>query len=78
MSCIKDRDELKKTVDGYRQNKIVIIGEEKMKIETRIKLDRFKPREYQLPLFDAIENKGYKRALLIWPRRARPSGHINW
>lgn len=35
-----------------------------------IKLDRFQPREYQLPLFDAIENKGYRRALLIWPRRA--------
>jgi len=39
-------------------------------VETQIKLDRFKPRSYQLPLFDAVENKGYKRVLLIWPRRA--------
>lgn len=41
-----------------------------MNLETRIKLNKFKPREYQLPLFDAIENKKYKRVLLIWPRRA--------
>lgn len=41
-----------------------------MRVETKIKLDRFKPRSYQLPVFDSIENKGYKRALLIWPRRA--------
>lgn len=27
-------------------------------------------REYQTDLFDAIENKGYKRGLFIWPRRA--------
>ncbi len=41
-----------------------------MNIETVIKLDTFRPRSYQLPLFDAIENKGYKRALLVWHRRA--------
>lgn len=41
-----------------------------MNVETRIKLDRFKPRQYQKALFDAIENKGYKRVMLIWPRRA--------
>jgi phage terminase large subunit len=41
-----------------------------MDIETRIKLDRFKPRPYQLPLFDAIEHKGYKRVLAIMPRRS--------
>ena len=35
-----------------------------------ISLKPFEPREYQLALFDAIENKGYKRALFIWPRRA--------
>lgn len=39
-------------------------------LDSYIYLDRFKPKEYQLPLFDAIENKGYKRVLLIWPRRA--------
>jgi len=41
-----------------------------MSVETTIKLSRFKPREYQLPIFDAIENKGYKRVLAILPRRA--------
>ena len=35
-----------------------------------ITLDKFNPRSYQMPLFDAIENKGYKRVLLILPRRA--------
>lgn len=33
-------------------------------------LDRFKPRFYQTPIIDAIENKGYKRVLAILPRRA--------
>lgn len=38
--------------------------------EVVIKLDKFKPRPYQLPIIDAIENKGYKRVLAILPRRA--------
>ncbi len=42
----------------------------KTELETRIALDRFKPRPYQLPILDAIENKGYKRVLAILPRRA--------
>lgn len=33
-------------------------------------LDKFKPRSYQYPLIEAIEQKGYKRALAILPRRA--------
>jgi phage terminase large subunit len=41
-----------------------------MNIETQIKLDKFKPREYQIPICDAIINKGYKRVLAILPRRA--------
>lgn len=41
-----------------------------MNLQTKIKLDKFKLRDYQIPLYDAIENKDYKRALLIWPRRA--------
>lgn len=41
-----------------------------MKAETIIKLNRFKPRSYQAPIWDAIENKGYKRVLAILPRRA--------
>jgi len=39
-------------------------------VETRIKLNKFKPRHYQLPILDAIENKGYKRVVAILPRRA--------
>ena len=41
-----------------------------MNVETRIKLNRYKPRDYQLPILDAIENKGYRRVLAILPRRA--------
>ena len=41
-----------------------------MQIETVIKLNKFKPRPYQAPIWDAIENKGYKRVLAILPRRA--------
>lgn len=41
-----------------------------MKPETQIKLNKFKARDYQLPILDAIENKGYKRVLAILPRRA--------
>lgn len=39
-------------------------------VETQIKLDKFKPRQYQIPLCDALENKDYKKLLVIWPRRA--------
>lgn len=39
--------------------------------ESIIRLDRvFEPRSYQKPVFDYIERRGYKKALLIWPRRA--------
>lgn len=38
--------------------------------EKEIRLDRFRPREYQLPIVDALENKNYKRILCILPRRA--------
>lgn len=41
-----------------------------MNIEQKIHLDKFKPRDYQLPICDAIENKGFKRVLAIMPRRA--------
>lgn len=41
-----------------------------MNIESKIQLDRFKPRSYQLPLVTAIENKGFKRVIGILPRRA--------
>jgi len=41
-----------------------------MQVETKIKLDRFKPRDYQLPVIRAIEQDGCKRALLCWSRRS--------
>lgn len=41
-----------------------------MNIESQIHLDKFQPRPYQKPIFDAILNKGYKRVLSILPRRA--------
>lgn len=34
-----------------------------------IHLNKYNPRPYQLPILDAIENKGYKRVLSILPRR---------
>lgn len=39
-------------------------------VENQIHLNKFQPRDYQLPILDAIENKGYKRVLAILPRRA--------
>lgn len=41
-----------------------------MNVETVIRLNKFIPRKYQLPVIDALENKGYKRIIVIWPRRA--------
>lgn len=41
-----------------------------MSVQTIIKLNKFIARDYQLPMMDAIENKGHKRVLAILPRRA--------
>lgn len=41
-----------------------------VKASDKIYLNRFKPRDYQIPIMDAIENKGYRRVLGILPRRA--------
>jgi phage terminase large subunit len=41
-----------------------------MNVETRIKLDRFKPRHYQLPVCQAFESGKYKKFLVVNPRRA--------
>jgi phage terminase large subunit len=43
---------------------------ENMSVETEVALSRFKWRSYQFDLLDALENKGFKRAIAIWPRRA--------
>jgi hypothetical protein len=50
-----------------------------LELETIVKLNKFKPRSYQLPLLDALENKKCKRALAIWPRRAgKDITALNW
>lgn len=41
-----------------------------MNVSTEIHLDKFKPRHFQLALCDAVENRGFKKILAIWPRRA--------
>lgn len=41
-----------------------------MTLTAQIHLNKFKPRPYQIPLMDAILNKGYKRVVGILPRRA--------
>lgn len=41
-----------------------------MRVETKIKLDRFQPRSYQLPVIKALEEQGYKKIICTWPRRA--------
>ena len=41
-----------------------------MNIESQIVLNQFEPRWYQNRVLDALCNKGYKRAIIIWPRRA--------
>lgn len=35
-----------------------------------VKLDKFKPRDYQIAACDAFENLGYKRMCLVWSRRS--------
>lgn len=39
-------------------------------VETKIHLNRWKPLPFQIPICDALENKGYKKILAIWPRRS--------
>ena len=41
----------------------------KQSVMTTVKLNKFKPRSYQIDFLKAMESKKYKRALLIWPRR---------
>ena len=41
----------------------------KMKIDTKIYLDKFKPRDFQYQLFDAFENKKIRKLVCVWPRR---------
>lgn len=41
-----------------------------MNVETKIKLDRFVPRLYQLPIIRALEQQKYRKIVCLMPRRA--------
>lgn len=41
-----------------------------MSVAIQIHLNKYSPRSYQIPILDALENKGYRRVLAIMPRRA--------
>ncbi len=41
-----------------------------MNIETRIRLDTFKPRDYQLKFCQAFDNQEFKKYFICWPRRS--------
>ena len=63
--------EMREGIDALSQGLKSIKKEKKqqvMRVETKIKLNKFQPRHYQVPIFDAIENKGYKRVLAMLPR----------
>ncbi len=38
--------------------------------EVTITLDKFQPRDYQLPIFKALEQDGYKKLVVCWARRS--------
>ena len=49
-----------------------------MKIETQIKLNKFKPRDYQKPILAALD-RGIRRVLAIMPRRSgKDLVSFNW
>lgn len=41
-----------------------------MNVEQKLILDRFKPRWYQEPIWEAIESAGYRKLLVVMPRRS--------
>ena len=41
-----------------------------MNVATEIHLDKFKPRDFQMKACDAFENQGFKKMILVWPRRS--------
>lgn len=41
-----------------------------LKVETIVSLNKFVARDYQIPIMDAIENKGYKKLVVVMGRRA--------
>jgi len=41
-----------------------------LNVEQRIFMNKFKPRDYQLEFITKMENEGYKKAVVVWPRRS--------
>jgi hypothetical protein len=41
-----------------------------MRVEEKIYLNKFQMRDYQIPIADALENKGYRKIIASLPRRA--------
>ena len=41
-----------------------------MPVKTQVKLDKFKPRPYQLEICRAFEEKKFKKMIIVLPRRA--------
>lgn len=41
-----------------------------MPLSATLQLRKFTPRDYQLPVLDALENAGYKKLFLLWHRRS--------
>ncbi len=41
-----------------------------MNVQEEIHLNLFKPRDFQLKACDAFENKGFKKMVMVWPRRS--------
>jgi len=41
-----------------------------MDVETMIKLGKYEPRSYQIPILEALAHQNYKRVLAIMPRRS--------
>ena len=39
-------------------------------LNTQLHLRKFRPRDYQLPIIDAIENAGFKKIYCLWHRRS--------
>lgn len=36
----------------------------------KIDLNMFTPRDFQVGICDAVENKGFRKIIAVWPRRA--------
>jgi len=60
MNMSSNRGFSKDTVENFKD----------VPLQAIIKLDKFKPRSYQLSVCNAFEKKGFKKLMCVWPRRA--------